>query len=160
MAVFILVFISLLVRMVICASVTLTELPAYESQRPCVQSCFYWGSSTDGGPDLLADEIGCEVDPIENDCLCRPDLQGDANSYLRSCVNEDCEKTLDVNSALKIYNDYCTNNGFTSDSTTTADPGTQDPPATVTVTTVYTAGAPRVRPALAGLAAQVTAFLR
>lgn len=76
--------------------------------------------------------------------------------------------TLDVNSAVKIYTDYCTSNGFTAAAapTTTSSPvsttsGTQYyySPATVTVTVVQTfsvaGAAPRLQPTLLRLAAQV-----
>ncbi|KAH8692158.1 hypothetical protein BGW36DRAFT_431383 [Talaromyces proteolyticus] len=123
--------------------------PAFASQRPCVQDdCF--GSDTLGNPYLLASDIGCETNPVENECFCRPDLQEGAKSYLSSCVYSACNQmTLDVNSAIKIYTDYCTNNGFTA--ATTSSPasttsGTRYSPATMTVTVVQTvsvAGAPQ-----------------
>ncbi|KAF4237033.1 hypothetical protein CNMCM6457_001643 [Aspergillus fumigatiaffinis] len=93
---------------------TLTESTAYASQRPCAKRCFYWGASSQGGADFLADRIGCEVDPIENECICRSDLQQTADSFLRKCVSDKCgENAIDVSSAVEIYDDYCTSNGYT-----------------------------------------------
>ncbi|KAF4160235.1 hypothetical protein CNMCM8927_002717 [Aspergillus lentulus] len=93
---------------------TLTESTAYASQRPCAKSCFYWGSSTQGGADFLAERIGCEVDPILNECICRSDLQQTADSFLRKCVSDNCgANAIDVSSAVGIYDDYCTSNGYT-----------------------------------------------
>ncbi|KAF4231135.1 hypothetical protein CNMCM8980_005613 [Aspergillus fumigatiaffinis] len=91
---------------------TLTESTAYASQRPCAKRCFYYGSH--GGADFLAGEIGCAVDPIENECICRSDLQQTADSFLRKCVSDRCGKNaIDVSSAVSIYDAYCTSNGYT-----------------------------------------------
>ena len=95
------------------AVVTLTNLPVYDSQRSCSKQCFYMGFSSDGGPDRLADALDCGVDPIENDCFCRADLQDDADAYLQSCVFDYCSKnTVDVSSAVSIYDSYCTSAGY------------------------------------------------
>jgi hypothetical protein len=139
---------------------TLTESTAYASQRPCAKKCFYWGSSTQGGADFLADRIGCEVDPIENECICRSDLQQTADSFLRKCVSDNCgANAVDVSSAVSIYDDYCTSNGYTratstAQTTRTTSSGTPIAPATVTVTVVQTvlaSGGRRLRPAVFGL---------
>ncbi|GFF63263.1 hypothetical protein IFM60648_00869 [Aspergillus lentulus] len=92
---------------------TLTESTAYASQRPCAKSCFYWGSSTQGGADFLAERIGCEVDPILNECICRSDLQQTADSFLRKCVSDNCgANAIDVSSAVGIYDDYYDQDDF------------------------------------------------
>lgn len=133
------------------ATVTLTNSPAYASQRPCAQSCFYIGFSVDGGPDGLADDIGCSVDPIENGCFCRGDLQNEALNTLQSCVSKKCDrKDTDIQAALGIYENYCTSNGYTRDpiATPTVSSGTAPAGATVTVTVTATAGAGRLRPGL------------
>ncbi|KAH1496030.1 hypothetical protein KXV92_007693 [Aspergillus fumigatus] len=63
---------------------------------------------------LLADRIGCEVDPIGNECICRLDLQQTADSFLRRCVSDNCgSHAFDVSSAVSIYAEYCTSNGYT-----------------------------------------------
>ncbi|KAF9885256.1 hypothetical protein FE257_000616 [Aspergillus nanangensis] len=129
-------------------TVTLTNQPAYAAQRPCATDCFYEGFSVDGGPDRLANQIGCDTDPIENECFCRPDMQQDAINNLQSCVNSACDsKTRDLDSALSVYNDYCTKNGYTREAITTPTSGTTTTsPATVTVTVTVTAGARRLQP--------------
>lgn len=146
-------------------TVSLEGSPAFASQRPCVRNdCF--GSDTLGNPYLLASGIDCDSNPVENECFCRTDLQAGATSYLSSCVYSACDQmTLDVNSAVKIYTDYCTSNGFTV--ATTSSPvsttsGTQYSPATITVTVVQTvsvAGAPRLQPTLLRLVAQVASYV-
>ncbi|PKX89396.1 uncharacterized protein P174DRAFT_57499 [Aspergillus novofumigatus IBT 16806] len=136
---------------------TLTESAAYASQRPCAKRCFYWGSSSEGGPDYLAIGVGCQVDPIMNECICRSDLQQTADSFLRKCVSDKCgENAIDVSSAVSIYDDYCTSNGYTRATSTaqTTSSGTPIAPATVTVTVVQTvlaSGGRRLRPAVLGL---------
>ncbi|SPO07721.1 uncharacterized protein DNG_10416 [Cephalotrichum gorgonifer] len=122
---------------------TITDQPAYQSQRPCAQGCFYLGAFK--GPDNLARAIDCDVKYIANDCFCRGDLQWTATSYLSSCVNSACDrKTVDVESAVALYNDYCTSNGFTRDAQearpTDASTGIQNSPtATVTLFVTVTA---------------------
>ncbi|RHZ63425.1 uncharacterized protein CDV56_104511 [Aspergillus thermomutatus] len=132
---------------------TLTESPAYASQQPCAKSCFYWGASSNGGADFLADRIGCAVDPIENECICRSDLQQSADSFLLKCVRENCDaNALDVSSAGDVrradeQDDFI---------------GTRIAPATVTVTvvqTVLSSGGGRLRPAVLGQAARLGKIL-
>lgn len=143
----ILVWFSLLIPTIYAATESITGVPDYDLQRPCAKRCFYYGSSSDGGADNLAGGIDCDVDPIRNDCICRVDLQPSAQSYLSSCVNDKCDdNTVDLNSALAIYNDYCTSNGYvtgsqTAATTTTTNIGMQPPSATVTVTIIQTVAA-------------------
>jgi len=121
---------------------SLTESPAYESQRPCAKDCFYLGAWS--GPDYLAENIGCDASDIQNECLCRPDLQPKGDSWLRSCVGDRCDKnTLDISVAVSIYDAYCTKAGFTTEppAPTPTSSGTDDnyfPPSTVTVTVTAT----------------------
>ncbi|EAW16935.1 uncharacterized protein NFIA_002880 [Aspergillus fischeri NRRL 181] len=92
---------------------TLTESTAYASQRPCAKRCFYWGAASQGGADFLADRIGCDVDPIENECICRSDLQQTADSFLRKCVSDKCgSNAIDISSAVSIYDDYYDRDDF------------------------------------------------
>lgn len=134
---------SLLFPTIHATTATITGVPAYSSQRPCAHRCFYVGGSFDGGADLLANNIGCDVDPIENECICRPDIQPLAHSHLSSCVNDRCDSmTVDLNSAVSIYDDYCSSNGYTAESPApTTTTGTQPPSAAVTVTIVETVAA-------------------
>jgi hypothetical protein len=144
-------FFLTLFRFVASATVTLTEADAYQSQRPCAKTCFYLGAFS--GPDELAQQIGCSMKDIENECLCRPDLQAGADSYLKSCVSSACAKnTLDVNSAVSIYDAYCTSAGFQRDSTPASTTSGTDSTPTVTVTAIQTvfvkSGARQLRPPL------------
>jgi hypothetical protein len=101
--------------------------------RPCAQECFYGGAFV--GPDRVAMNMGCDHDPIRNECFCRSDLQVNADSFLKSCVNSLCKSnTLDTNSALSIYDAYCKTAGFSRDAITATTAGTLDSPATATVT--------------------------
>lgn len=91
-------------------------------------------------PNILAEDMGCGTSPIENDCFCRADLQQNAENIIRSCVNNDCQETQDVNSAVSLYDAYCTGAGFTADAATTAATGmpNSNTPATVTITRIET----------------------
>lgn len=94
--------------LVLAATVTISELPTYESLRPCAQSCFFAGVY-----DRVANVVGCTTDPDpENSCYCRGDLQSKATKFLEDCVDESCGKDVDVSAALGIYNAYCTSNGY------------------------------------------------
>lgn len=113
-----------LAHSILAATVTLTNLPAYQSQRSCAIQCFYIGFSSGGGPDRIADNLDCPVDPIENDCFCRADLQDDADAFIQSCVYDYCSKnTIDVSSAVSIYDSYCTAAGYNRAVETTAAQG-------------------------------------
>ncbi|KAH2727592.1 hypothetical protein KXW29_001730 [Aspergillus fumigatus] len=95
---------------------------------------------------LLADRIGCEVDPIGNECICRLDLQQTADSFLRRCVSDNCgSHAFDVSSAVSIYAEYCTSNGYTRATSTTQTTGTTSSgtpiaSAAVTVNVMHGAG--------------------
>ncbi|CEL05796.1 hypothetical protein ASPCAL06911 [Aspergillus calidoustus] len=108
-------------------TVTLSEDPAYETLRPCAQSCFFAGVY-----DRVANVLGCTTDPDpENACYCRPDLQSAATDFLEDCVDESCGQNMDVTSALSIYSAYCSRNNFevastTADSTPTSLPTNSD----------------------------------
>jgi len=87
---------------------------------PGAQSCFAYnfaGCST----DALGGALGCHA-PLcspqwaaTNNCYCRTDLQSVATSYLSSCVDKGCtvgDFSIDVSSAISIYDSYCQGNGF------------------------------------------------
>ena len=155
-------YVLILIHLTRAATVTLTESPAYASQRSCAFYCWYSGFSSEGGPDQLAQQLDCTVDPIENDCLCRPDLQGPADSYLRSCISNVCSKnTVDINSAVSIYDNYCTSAGyFRAEETAPAQTtGTQNPTATVTVTALRTVTVSSGQDALRSPAGEAVAAL-
>ncbi|KAI0409274.1 hypothetical protein F4802DRAFT_593553 [Xylaria palmicola] len=119
------------------ATVSLTQVPAFASQRPCAQNCFSWSISD--GVGRLADGIGCDYQDPENECVCRPDLQANAEAFIQNCVNKGCsQNTLDTNSAVSIYDAYCTDAGFKRETPATPTSGTGDSPSTVTVTVTAT----------------------
>ena len=95
------------------APVTLGRDPALGKFRPCVRNC-YWGGYGAVG-DYVAQAIGCG-NTYSNDCFCRIDLQGEAEAYVNSCVNNGCSgNEIDRSPALSFYTDYCTKNGYTRD---------------------------------------------
>ncbi|KAI0505846.1 hypothetical protein F5B22DRAFT_494157 [Xylaria bambusicola] len=101
----------LLLQLAASESVTITRLPAYSSQRPCAQQCFGGGIFTAAG--ALAYGIECEYRNPQNECVCRPDLQDQAEAYLQTCVDRGCTaNSLDTNSAVSIYDEYCTSAGY------------------------------------------------
>lgn len=60
-------------------------------------------SERDSGPALIN----------ETQCLCRRDLISDVHKYIKKLVSGWCGgKEVDVDAALKLYNDYCSSNGF------------------------------------------------
>lgn len=142
---------------------TLTQAPQFAMQRPCARDCFTFGYYV--GPDKLASVIGCDFRNPDNACVCRLDLQPDANAYLRSCVDRECRSnTLDTNSATSLYDEYCTGAGFIRQNTATTTAGTDDDPSSPTVTVTVTAtitvssAQRRVRSPLHGLVANLARF--
>lgn len=106
----------LLVVDVLCdAPASLDANETFQRQRQCAFPCF--GYSVVGDPlDVLATRISCPTGPVQNDCFCRPDLQQDANRHISSCINARCSKNaLDISVATKLYDDYCTSNGYTGE---------------------------------------------
>lgn len=133
----------LFLPLISAGTVSIFDAPGYASQRPCARDCFYIGFAVNGGPDELASHLDCDVDPIEDSCFCRPDLQSVAVSYVNSCVYRVCSKnTLDSNSAVTIYKQYCTSAGFQALTPTTTSAsstiGALISPTTVTVTAIQT----------------------
>ncbi|KAI0533282.1 hypothetical protein GGR58DRAFT_123686 [Xylaria digitata] len=117
-------------------SVSLTKAEGFASQRPCAQACF--GGSLYPNAGLVAEGIGCESLNPQNECVCRSDLQPDADDYISSCVDTQCSgRTLDIDSAVSIYDAYCTSAGFirstpatvTSDSSSRTSPSETRAPA-------------------------------
>jgi hypothetical protein len=101
-------FLSTLLWTISSQSVSITDESAWSSQRNCARGCV---GSSDSGPLFLASKLSC-TKPYDNSCFCRSDLQPKAESYLQSCVNSYCSNTLDANSAVSIYDAYCTSAGF------------------------------------------------
>ncbi|KAI0433261.1 hypothetical protein F5Y09DRAFT_92005 [Xylaria sp. FL1042] len=108
-----------LLHLAACESVSLAQASAFASQRPCAQSCFGGGIFGDVGE--LADGIGCAYQNPQNECVCRLDLQSNADEYIASCVSRYCSaNTLDITSAVSIYDSYCTSAGYVRDTPATA----------------------------------------
>ncbi|KAI1278630.1 hypothetical protein F5Y07DRAFT_360599 [Xylaria sp. FL0933] len=119
-----------LLHIATCDSVSLAQATAFASQRPCAQSCFGGGVFGDVGE--LADGIGCAYQNPQNECVCRLDLQPNADEYIASCVSRYCSaNTLDITSAVSIYDAYCTSAGYVRDTpaTRTSDSTTSSPPS-------------------------------
>ncbi|KAI0802327.1 hypothetical protein GGR55DRAFT_455172 [Xylaria sp. FL0064] len=115
-----------LLHLAACDSVSLAQATAFASQRPCAQSCFGGGIFGDVGE--LADGIGCAYQNPQNECVCRLDLQSNADEYIASCVSRYCSaNTLDITSAVSIYDAYCTSAGYVRDTpaTRTSDSSSQ-----------------------------------
>lgn len=74
------------------------------------------------------------------------DLQQTADSFLRRCVSDNCgSHAFDVSSAVSIYAEYCTSNGYTRATSTTQTTGTTSSgtpiaSAAVTVNVMHGAG--------------------
>lgn len=140
--IFVLLF---LLHLAASESATLTQAPAYASQRPCAQGCFAFNLYK--GPDRLAEGIGCDYKNPQNECICRPDLQSDGDAFLQECVDNSCtQNSRDTNSAISIYDQYCADAGFPRSTPATLTSGTDDFPSTVTVTvtaTVRVSSAPK-----------------
>lgn len=87
----------------LCLPVTITAFNGYQSQRECVQNCFY----NVQGWDLVARTLQCPLanNPSAlNNCQCRSDMQSIANYPLLSCVNTACSSNaVDVNAATSLY---------------------------------------------------------
>src|SRR5579871_6862897 len=95
-------------------TVTITDAPAFTQQRPCATICFeYIYVNYHGFP--LAGALGCSLNPVENDCFCRTDLEGHATQYLKSCVSDGCSNNFnDIQTAQSIYLAYCSSNGYSA----------------------------------------------
>ncbi|KAH6696615.1 hypothetical protein BKA61DRAFT_682829 [Leptodontidium sp. MPI-SDFR-AT-0119] len=132
---FLLAFFFLLLGTVSSQSVSLQYVSAYASQRTCASTC--QAINAKGPPDILAENLHCATDPIDNSCFCRTDMQPSAENYLQTCVQRFCSNTLDASSAVSIYDAYCTSAGFVKAAITTAATTTgtaQGPSATSTST--------------------------
>ncbi|KAK0618917.1 hypothetical protein B0T14DRAFT_518253 [Immersiella caudata] len=108
---------------VLCdAPVSIDQSDIYRNQRECAGGCFI---SFDDIGYPIAKKISCPTFKVQNDCFCRSDLQFEANSYISSCVNARCTRnSFDIDVATKLYDNYCTSNGYTRVAQSTPPPGT------------------------------------
>ncbi|KAK3990396.1 hypothetical protein QBC44DRAFT_394298 [Cladorrhinum sp. PSN332] len=77
-----------------------------------LRACAHWAFSP-GWEGSVQNNLGCTV----NSCLCRSDLIKRAQDRITKVVTDECSKgatdpTVDVEQALKVYNDYCSVHGF------------------------------------------------
>jgi hypothetical protein len=135
---FLILFFAVLCQLAFSQTVSIQNVPDYNSLRPCAMNCIAVFSA----PDILAAAMNCDFHVIENDCFCRLDLQPNAESILYNNVLDSCTNTLDANSAVSIYDTYCTSAGFDKNAAAASTTGTGTPtsntPTTVTVTRVET----------------------
>jgi hypothetical protein len=115
---------------------SITAQPLFASQKPCAQQCFfpdYFACPVDGVASAIGCQYGTNCPPsvetasyeAPNDCYCRLDLQPVASRYLSSCVLQKCtvgDSSIDMSSALGLYDTYCWAKGFVP-ATTTASAG-------------------------------------
>jgi len=88
-------------------TVSINNIPAYSSQRACVQHCLFQGGFND-----LGGSLDCPA-PLLDSCICRTDLAFSVSSFLSTCVSSGCTSdTVDIGNALSIYTTYC--NGATA----------------------------------------------
>ena len=128
----------LVVRVLCDGPVTIDQSDAYKQQRKCAFRCFVDFSDV-GYP--IAMQISCPTFRVQNDCFCRSDLQQEANLYVSSCVDSGCSRNkFDIDLATKIYDDYCTRNGYERPAQVTTPPGTGAYAATITALPTTTVG--------------------
>ena len=113
---------------------SITAQPLFPSQKPCAQQCFF-PNYLACPVDAVASAIGCNYGTIcppsvktagyeaANNCYCRTDLQPVASRYLSSCVLQKCtvgDSSIDLSSALGLYETYCWDKDFVPVTTTAA----------------------------------------
>jgi hypothetical protein len=106
---------------------TIASLPAFSSLRSCASVCFWNGEPHRGGDvlgvilDCCGGSVVCK-DGADNSCFCRADLMAKATNWLSTCVNTKCSsQSVDVASAIALYNGYCIDQRGASPTSTTAD---------------------------------------
>ncbi|KAK4167491.1 hypothetical protein QBC43DRAFT_311969 [Cladorrhinum sp. PSN259] len=77
-----------------------------------LRACAHW-ALWGGSRDHVQGALGCSV----LSCLCRPDLIKKAQDHIVKIVTRDCgtdgtDPTVDIEQTLKVYNDYCSANGY------------------------------------------------
>lgn len=113
-------FFILLLRTVSSQTVSLQYVDAYKNQRVCAGAC--QAVNIGSTPDLIAEAASCNINPIENSCFCKVDLQASVENHISTCVAKMCSNTNDAVTATSIYNDYCSSAGFVKAVATTGMP--------------------------------------
>jgi hypothetical protein len=137
---------------------SLFQLDSFSALLPCAQGCFAgWVPGCVGEGDVLGLELGCiggcgnVAQAAPESCYCRTDYQTIAVSFVSKCVEQQCtlgEPNIDLESAVKLYEGYCTSKGYlampTAPASVAATPtGPIESPTTVYVTVTVTAAASR-----------------
>ena len=109
---------------------TIASLNGYTQLRACAQTCFDYGNDGCAG-DNVADHIGCAYGCFtvaHDSCYCRADLQSKAESWLSACIKSGCtlggDTTIDISSAVGLYEGYCTAQGYSALQTPASNPAT------------------------------------
>ncbi|KFY48010.1 hypothetical protein V496_10351 [Pseudogymnoascus sp. VKM F-4515 (FW-2607)] len=118
-----LVVLFLVFPLVLCdAPVTIDQSDAYGNQRVCAFGCFQDFNDI-GYP--IAQEISCPTFRVMNDCFCRHDLQQEAHL-----------------TATSLYDNYCANNGYTTEALATTAAQDSGSPATSSPTSALSSPTP------------------
>ena len=125
---------AVLALLIDATRVSLTDSPAWQDKRPCMENCF-------GNKDVnyLAQNLKVEN---KNEGVCRQDIQPLGVQRLRTCIGTYCDDNeLDINYGISLYTAYCTGAGYTgaiAAATTTGNCLPPLAPVTVTVTSIQT----------------------
>ncbi|KAM5356455.1 hypothetical protein ACJ41O_003101 [Fusarium nematophilum] len=101
---------------------------------------------------MIGDSLDCEVVEgsfaVMNDCYCRTDLQSRGQSFLTTCVSDNCKLlggyTNDLSTAASMYEGYCLKQGYTAEApamvsaTATAADGAAGDQDSQTITVIQT----------------------
>jgi hypothetical protein len=84
--------------------ISITGTEEFEDLNVCLQNCVYLNVDSNG----LANILGCAL-PVPNACYCNADKLQIATNAISSCITADCTNVdnLDISTAIKAYNDYC-----------------------------------------------------
>ena len=114
---------------------TIASLEAYKLQHDCAQGCFWYSIGNGENSDGIADAISCQH-PVNvgalDSCFCRLDLQSVAETYLSTCISVACSYgggavTVDISSAVSIYDNYCSAKGYVTNTQTESVPANATP---------------------------------
>lgn len=76
----------------------------YGNLNACLQGCVYLNLDS----NALVNILDCDL-PVPNACYCNADKSQIATNAISSCITADCTNVdnLDISTAIKAYNDYC-----------------------------------------------------
>jgi hypothetical protein len=131
---------------------TIASLGVYKLQRNCAQGCFWYSIGVGKISDGIADAISCERQGVNvgalDSCFCRLDLQPVAETYLSTCISVGCSYgggvvTVDISSAVSIYENYCSAKGYVANTQPQSVPANTTQLPTATTKLVAATSAPR-----------------